>query len=86
MSKRWLLLIIVAVAVVGFGAGVVVAKEGLKYPYLLEEYSQPYIPTFAEWRALQLTASQNCEGYLSSHLIQTSCIALMSCHRVWSCW
>ena len=69
MSKRWLLLIIVAVAVVGFGAGVV-AKEGLKYPYLPEKYSDHYVPTLAEWKELKLVAYKNRVGTLTSRLIK----------------
>jgi len=70
MTKKWLWLTIGAVAV-AFVAGVVVAQEGLKYPYLPAEYSELYLPTKAEWRGMQLTANQNCEGSLSDKLIKT---------------
>ena len=68
MSKKWLWMAIGAVAVVCFVAGLVVAQEGRKYPYLPEEYSELYTPTLAEWRALQLTAHWNSSGGLTERL------------------
>ena len=69
MTKKWLWLTIGAVAV-AFVAGVMAAQEGLKYPYLPAEYSEPYLPTGAEWRALTLTVRLNGEGELSDKLIR----------------
>ena len=72
MTKKWLWLTIGAVAVGTFVAGLVVAQEGLLYPYLPDVYSERYIPTLAEWRALDLTAHWNYEGGLTERLIRTS--------------
>ena len=68
MSNKWLWLTIVAVAVVGFTGGWVLAQEGLEYPYLPAEYSTRHTPTLAEWRALQLTAHWNSPGGLTERL------------------
>ena len=54
MTNKWLWLTIGAVVVASV-AGVVAAQEGLKYPYLPAEYSEPSLATEAEWRALVLT-------------------------------
>ena len=64
MTNRWLWLIIVGVAGVGFAAGLAVPNKtqqslpseyspGVEHSYLPDRYSQPYIPTLAEWRAVE---------------------------------
>ena len=57
-------------------AGAAVAQEGLIHLYLPKEYSEAYIPTRAEWQALQLTAHENDEGRLTSRLLKRSCSAM----------
>lgn len=45
--------------------------QSKKYPYLSNLYNESYTPTFADWRALDLTAAHNNESYLSDKLIKT---------------
>ena len=71
MSNKWLWLIIVAVAGGGFMAGMVVAQERRKYPYLPMEYELAHISTWAEWAALCFTAHYNSEECLSGRLVKT---------------
>ena len=80
MSKRWLYLTILAVVVGAFTAGWVLAQEGRKYPYLAAEYSTPYTPTLAEWRALQLTAHWNSSGGLTERLQRVNLTARVRPH------
>ena len=67
-NRLWLTIGVVTVA---FVAGGVVAQEGLRYPYLPAEYSEPLIPTKAEWRELSLSAELNYEGALTEKLVRT---------------
>ena len=73
MSKQWLWLIIAAVAVVGFVAGVVVAQEE-DLDFLPAYYSESHIPTLVEWREVQFNAIEDGELYLTDRLGQTSCV------------
>lgn len=73
MNKKWLCLTIVGMAAAGFAAGLVVAQEGLKYPYLPERYSQPASITEAEWCAAQLI------GWFNTRVIQTTRLKMTGC-------
>ena len=76
MSKKWLWLTIGVVAVGGFVAGVVVAQEARKYPYLPEKYSEAYTPTLAEWRGIVLCSICNSSSYLTDRLLRCSMVAV----------
>ena len=82
MSKRWLWLTIVAVAV-AFAAGWGVAQEARVFPYLPAEYSEEYTPTLAEWREVEFNAFWNCEGPLTDHLRMISCRLLAMPGGLW---
>ena len=75
MNRKWLWLVLVAVAVAGFVVGVVVAQEEeekeLEYPYLWEEYSETFYPTFADWQEIEMMARLNNEGPLTDRLVRT---------------
>ncbi len=46
-----------------------------KYPYLPEQYDQPYATTLAEWHILRFTAAYNGEGYLTDKISRDSLVA-----------
>ncbi len=73
MSKKWLWLIMAAVAVVGFVAGMVVAQEG-DFDFLPAHYAESHIPTLVAWRELQFNAYEDREAYLTDRLGQISCV------------
>ena len=73
MSKKWLWLIIAAVGVGGFVAGMVVAQEG-NYDFLPAFYAESHTPTLVAWRELQFNAYEDREMYLTERLGQTSCV------------
>ena len=74
MNRKWLWLVIVAVAVGGFVVGVVVAQEDdWDIWYLPEKYSEPYTPTLLEWKELDFNAQSAHEAWLSDRLQRTYC-------------
>ncbi len=76
MNRKWLWLVIVAVAVGGFVAGVVVAQEedwDWDYWYLPEYYSESYTPTLVEWKELAFNTYEDRKAWLTDRLQQTSC-------------
>ena len=74
MNRKWLWLVIVAVAVGGFVVGVVVAQEDdWDIWYLPESYSESYTPTLLEWKELDFNAANAHEAWLSDRLQRTYC-------------
>jgi len=79
MNRKWLWLVIIAVAVGGFVVGVVVAQEDDGYFWFLpERYSESYTPTLGEWRVVQFNAFEDGEWPLTDRLQQTNCTLWVS--------
>ncbi len=49
-----------------------VRPEARRHTYLPARYSNPYVPTLAEWQALELTARDNKQRWLTSKLVGVS--------------